>query len=853
MKKYSLLMGTALLSMVNAGSAVAQDAMSTPASAAVEDAAPAVGEIIVSGRKRDERLLDAPLSITALSADKLNELQLKSLSDIAKISPGFKFEQQSFTNGFRVLSQVRFRGMTSFNPRPNNQVGAIFVDGNYVAAGSSSLNTDDVERVEVIKGPQNAYFGRNTFAGAVNFITRVPSDEFKASFRAKVENYDGYDFGASIEGTIIPDILTGRLLANAFQNGGQFDSGDGAKLGRQTTRGIAGTLYFTPSDRLTMRVRGSLQRDEDWGNVVQNYSGNDASCKIGATAYYCGALPTNGDTYTRVAGGTFAVSRAMIYQDTSLIPPALVAAGRPNALRDMISNSNGAFADVPFYDQLPTIDHFGSTSRSLRLTASADYELGGGFTLSGQFGYGNFRSMSLRDDDSILGFVNTRPSCAPAQTQACRLNATTFLMVPFWARDLSAEGRISSPADNPLRVMAGVSYFKQWLDGNLSGSGKQLAAGSGIITPFVNNDRDRSYAIGGFGSISYDILDNLTIDLEGRYQKDASRQFTQSGSFAAGTIAFAPVSTDFTDFLPRVILTFKPTPRTTLYGSYSIGALTGIANTQFNNVVNRVAASPRGNIFNSSDPVVVRQRMAALLNLTDTVPEVVPAEKIDHYEIGWKQSFLGGRGAFTLAGYHIKWRNMKSTAALSGIDLDNDGIADTIGPTLPAKSRIWGAEFSLDLEPLDGLNLSFNGEVVDHKFTDFLLYGVAAQIASPTGPISGVGTTLLQYPTYTLFGSARYTHRFSTDLRGYVGGEVNFTGKQYLDEPNVAWISPYQTVNLRAGVTRETFNLEVFVNNLFNYDGPAGGRRNSLGDGTVGITVYPHRLRTIGLRSSITF
>lgn len=843
-----------------AGTAYATDGAFEPAAPAtlgqvgVVDAEPGVGEIIVSGRKRDERLLDAPLSITALSNDKLEELQLKNLSDISKISPGFKFEQQSFTNGFRVLSQVRFRGMTSFNPRPNNQVGAIFVDGSYVAAGSSSLNTDDIERVEVIKGPQNAYFGRNTFAGAVNFITRVPSDEFKASIRAKVESYDGYDFGGSIEGTIVPEILTGRLLVNAFRVGGQFDSGDGSTVGTQTTKGVAGTLNFTPSDRFTMRVRANYQRDEDWGNAIQNYSGYDANCKIGSTAFYCGALPKNGDTYNRVTGGTFTVSRRMIYQDTSLTPPALVAAGRPNALRDMVYNTNGTWDDVSYYDKLPFIDHFGSKSESYRITAGADYDLGGGFTLSGQFGHGDFRSISLRDDDSLLGYGTQRPNCASqGQSLNCRLNDTTFLMVPFWARDLSAEVRVGSPTDKPLRVMIGASYFRQWLDGNLSGRGKQLAAGSGTIPAFINNDRDRSFAVGAFGSISYDILDNLTLDLEGRYQKDASRQFTQTGSFAAGTLNYVPVSNDFTDFLPRVILTFKPSPRTTIYGSWSIGALTGVANTAFNNLVERVADSPRGNIFGSSDPAVVRRKMGEMLNFTGEVPAVVPAEKIDHFELGWKQSFLGGRGALTVAGYHIKWRNMKSTAALSGIDLDFDGISDTVGPTLPASSRIWGAEFSLDIEPLDGLKLGFNGEAVNHKFTEFLLYGVAAQIASPTSPISGVDTTLMQYPTYTLFGTARYTHRFSDDVRGYVGSDVNFVGKQYLDEANISWIAPYQTVNLRAGIDRGTFNLELFANNLFNYDGPAGGRRNSLGDGTVGVTAYPHRLRTVGVRTSISF
>jgi iron complex outermembrane receptor protein len=854
-------LASSLLALTASQALHAQDAAPAspaPASTAAEptEAAP-VGDLVVTGRKRSERLLQAPLSITAYSDEKLQQLNLTSVSQIATITPGFKFEQQSFSNGFRLLAQIRFRGIVSASPRPNNQTGAIFVDGSYVAAGSASLNTDDLERVEVIKGPQSAYFGRNTFAGAVNFITRTPTEDFHAAMKAEYKEYRGYDLGGSAEGAIVPGVLAARVMVDTYRNGGQYSSGDGSRVGTQETQSIAGSLYFTPGTRLKMRGRISYQHDADYGNLLENYSGTIANCKVGAVAFFCGAVPHAGDTYTSVTGQKITINHGLTGQDTRIQAPALVQAGRPYALSNLLSNATGAMNDVGIYKDVPRINHFGSEDTVLRTSLAADYDLGGGYSIAANAGYGEFRSVSLRDFDATLGVAQQRPQCAAtlaaAAYQQCLLNNTTFLVVPFVARDFSGDLRVSSPRDKRLRVMVGVSYYKQWLEGNISGAGKSLVAGTGAITPFVNNDRDRSFAQGVFGAISFDILRTLTIDLEGRYQKDAARQFTQTGSFAANTIAYTPISTDFNKFLPRAILTWKPTGQTTFYGSYSVGELAGVANVSFNNTVAQVAANPR-NPFGTTDTAAVRKALAGLLGYSGDVPEVVPAQELRQAEIGWKQSFWRGRGSFTLAGYHINWNNIQTTAAVTPTqDLTGTGILTPIGATLPGKARIWGVEAAFNLRPTDRISLTLQGEKVDAKYTDYVIYGVAAQVAGPTNVMSGVGKTPIQYPTFSGFGSARYTLPIDTQTSLYGQVEGNLTGRQYLDEANVAWISPYATANIRAGVNFKGYGVEVYATNLFDYGGPAGGRRNSLGDGTTGITLFPALRRTIGVRGSAKF
>ena len=137
----------------------------------------ALEEVIVTARKREENLQEIPIAITAVSAADILEGNVTGLEDIAALAPGFYFFNQGGSQPGRYNTQLRFRGLNQAQFSPSFETGALFVDGVYVLNGGTSLSLMDIERVEVIKGPQAAYFGRNTFGGAVNFITRDPSME----------------------------------------------------------------------------------------------------------------------------------------------------------------------------------------------------------------------------------------------------------------------------------------------------------------------------------------------------------------------------------------------------------------------------------------------------------------------------------------------------------------------------------------------------------------------------------------------------------------------------------------------------------------------------------------------------
>jgi iron complex outermembrane recepter protein len=139
--------------------------MVLPATDALAQGAAPLDEILVTARKRDESLRDVPVALTVFSDVEIERAGILSLEDISAQSPGLSFAKQGDTRGGRSESVVRFRGMSINDISPVRQLASVFLDGVYVSAGLAAISMEEVERVEVIKGPQSAYFGRSTFGG----------------------------------------------------------------------------------------------------------------------------------------------------------------------------------------------------------------------------------------------------------------------------------------------------------------------------------------------------------------------------------------------------------------------------------------------------------------------------------------------------------------------------------------------------------------------------------------------------------------------------------------------------------------------------------------------------------------
>ncbi|WP_206606276.1 TonB-dependent receptor [Steroidobacter cummioxidans] len=238
----------------------------------------AVEEIIVTAQKREQNLQDVPIVITALSAGLLRDAGVRDLRDLAVLAPGL----QVISTSSEATSTARLRniGTAGENPGLESSVG-MEIDGVYRPRTGIGLgDLGELERVEVLKGPQGTLFGKNNSAGVIRVMTKRPEFTFGGQAEATFGNY-GAAYGAvSATGPLIADQLAGRIYLVGAERDGFYDVrvGEGPRTARedqtQNLRGVRGQLLFTPTDNLDIRMIADFsERDEFCCVAVQQTTG----------------------------------------------------------------------------------------------------------------------------------------------------------------------------------------------------------------------------------------------------------------------------------------------------------------------------------------------------------------------------------------------------------------------------------------------------------------------------------------------------------------------------------------------------------------------------------------------------
>ena len=253
------LVSTLALGMAFETAAIAQVAGSDDTDRAIgEEAEPTslpLNTIVVTAQRREQDIQDVPLSITALSDEFLQNSGVMDLSDIQAYTPNLKIDSGS--SSIRPVISIRGVGTSAFNIGLEPSVG-IFYDGVYTARASQSIgDLIDVERIEVLRGPQGTLFGKNTTAGLVSVITKAPDFDFGGEVEATLGNYDLQQVRGTITGPVIADSLAFRLTGFGTRRDGYFDNVvTGTDVNDRNRFGFRGQLLFQPSDDLDIRVIG---------------------------------------------------------------------------------------------------------------------------------------------------------------------------------------------------------------------------------------------------------------------------------------------------------------------------------------------------------------------------------------------------------------------------------------------------------------------------------------------------------------------------------------------------------------------------------------------------------------------
>ena len=216
-----------------------------------------IEEVVVTARKREETLQQAPLSILPFDAETLERANLTNVSDIARRVPGLQFNVSNVTD-----AEIFLRGIGSdIESAAAERAVGVFIDGVYLSRNSGTLvDIFDLERVEVVRGPQSLLFGKNVVGGLIHYITQKPTQDFAAKLEATVGNYEQIDVRGSVRGGLTEGV-SGSLAFSTRSHDGYADitSGPTPNLGggdeeELDSKSVRGQLLFDLDDSLSLLV-----------------------------------------------------------------------------------------------------------------------------------------------------------------------------------------------------------------------------------------------------------------------------------------------------------------------------------------------------------------------------------------------------------------------------------------------------------------------------------------------------------------------------------------------------------------------------------------------------------------------
>lgn len=484
--------------------------------------------IVVTARKRTEALIDVPLAITALPAEEIEKAGIEDVADVALQTPGFSFRQGfGRTGGGDGGASVRpaIRGMSNILGAPN---AGFFVDGIFVSGNITSYQLDNLERVEVIRGPQAALFGRQTFAGAINFVTRKPDDEFRGQISQTIAEYDHFETSGYIAGPLSEGLLSAEIYGRYYSFGGDYVNADNGKrdINDQRSWNIGGKLRLTPGDNLEIIAQAAYGDDEDKGYATYKVGSDNLNCflpEITGTAgppilFIFGPLPLSANR-----------SRGYFCGEVE----------QPDSLAYNI-------------DEIEELGFHGLARDYFRTDVTINYTLDSDWTITSITAYNGSENQNGFDNDLV-------PSDNPSLTIAGSETS-----------DFSQNLRVLSPQAARIRGLAGAYYFRQ-RDGDGFDVETDLSdPAAGTAYRFDSDDGVTNWAV--YGMVEYDITDRLTVTAEARYQED---KIFGSDEDSAETTELTPATNQrtvtFKSFLPRFTGRYEITPDWNVYGSVAKG------------------------------------------------------------------------------------------------------------------------------------------------------------------------------------------------------------------------------------------------------------------------------------------
>lgn len=785
----------------------AADAAAADASAEGAVDSSGLTDIVVTATKRETNLQKTPIAIAVLGSDLIEKRHVQSLLDLA--DGGVPSLRVTTFEARQSALTIGIRGIVPFD---QNQVArepgvGVYIDGVYLGR-SQGLNAAlfDVQRIEVLRGPQGTLFGRNTEGGALSIVTKAPTGEFGGRISGGVGNYGAYNgeihldlpafanFAIKVDGVIQHQDATTKNPASGQYGWNYYNRVGGRIAGR-----------WTPVEGLTVDLSYDRARDQNTPFYSQLINYNPNNLPVGS------------------------------YSGTTLVCPGggsgCIAPKSP--LVQVSGNNRMDVADLGVIQQLSTDDTHGYTA-AIKYKLSPDIELRSisswrgvethqwdgsagahrsAFVPNGEFGRYSLSELSQTQFSQELQIVGSLPHF-------------DFVLGGYYFNEHARE---AAATPNPLKWNAdGTAYtFINQVAPNPNAAIGSSNQGWDRNYWYVQRDSNavgKSYAVFGQGTYTPAGLETLHLTAGGRYTHE-----TRKGALTVVNNApFAGAILDYANsrFDPMVTLAWDAADGLNLYAKYSTGFRAGGANS-------------RSSTFRKFDP-----------------------ESVKSFEIGAKTDFLDHRVRLNVAAYIMNRTNTQidfdfvdTRATIGGVanPYFNKHTEETVNA--PGTSKIKGVEVELTVKPTTGLTLG-----ASYSYTDVTVPPVPNPIVeSPStfGVITQVYTVFT--PKHALSGSVDFeTPVSSNDMRLRLHLDANYAGKQYSFQAESAQTESSFIVNGSLALTEIPLNssgvkgtLSVWARNLFNEDHIY--RRSDANNSILGSYANFNPPRTFGLQGTVNF
>ncbi|MDJ0929258.1 MAG: TonB-dependent receptor [Gammaproteobacteria bacterium] len=755
-----------------------------------------IEEIIVTARKREENLQEVPVAVSAFTAADLQKLNIRDVADITKYESSL-----IFTQGFAAQdTRITIRGLAPTRGRQNVAVLVDDIDISnqpFLTNGSGLLLNPrlfDTERVEVVKGPQNALYGRTAFAGAVNYITRKPSNELEGRVATDFGSQGNVDVRAGISGPLVDGVLYGGVNVAGWQNDGFYSNSiTGGDVGGTEGYGLSGTLIWNATDNFSARVRLEYTDDE-----------------FDQAPYFADA-PTVPKPVPPSALGTVISPNV-----TSILTAGDIPKGSSSPVTLWPDPRTGA--DYPGVDR-----------ESTRGTLTLDWDLGAV----------SLKSLTHYADSEVFSYEDARRTGTLDPT-----SVEGTARGEFWGLDknelLSQELRIQSETDKAVSWTAGLLYWEEntdYFDGGVNciqvaAFGPPLDCAAPIASLFPTDasrladlwERDTEHW-SVYGLIEWEFVDDWLLSFEGRYTDE---ELTTTGpdrgndpnGAAAGGAPPRPRAFDSRGMNPQFPPTILPA-----YGQISDKVSDDFfapkATLQWNATEDSLLYLSFAKAFKPAGISIV-----AVLSGYNRDVSRFEQEELDVYEFGAKTSWLDNRLVVNGTVFYQDFTDKQTSSQ----QVTASGLLAAV-PVNASAAEVSGIELDAAWQATDHLNLYMSYTYLDTEYKDFKTNqsGISRIVDAGNCTVVTVGgSTLceldlsgreLEYaPENSLIAGLSYRRPLVGDTDWFFETDFIFQDERWQDNANTVRIDSYEIVDFRFGFANDQWEVLAYMNNAFEDD-----------------------------------